>query len=262
MTEEHDLAESGSDSATSSTGWKSVLGDQFDWMAAMGGRRGLVESVAPGLVFVVVYVIHPALWPAVISSLSVALVAAVVRLIQRATVMGAVSGLGGIVIGAIWAGLTGRAENFMAWGLWVNGAWLAGTLLTIAIRFPLASVVVAFFTDHLKSMRQNKLLMRRGYWATWLLAGLFAARLAAQLPLYTKAEVAWLGTVKLAMGLPLFALVLWVAWWWLRPVVRQFRDDAGSPEGSVEALEDYLEPEEPEESGKSEEPDTGVSQKD
>jgi len=193
-------------------------------MEAMGGRRGIVESVAPGLAFVVIYVIHPALWPAVLGSLGVAVVLAVVRLIQRGTLMGAISGLGGILIGAIWAGTTGRAENYLVWGLWVNAGWLAGSLLSIAIRFPFAAVVVAFFTDHLKGFRQNKLLMRRGYWVTWLLAGLFAARLAAQLPLYFNAEVAWLGTVKLAMGLPLFALVLWAAWWWMRPVVKPSAD--------------------------------------
>ncbi|MBN9325453.1 MAG: DUF3159 domain-containing protein, partial [Cellulomonas sp.] len=37
-------------------------------------------------------------------------------------------------------------------------------------------------------------------------------RLAVQVPLYLQSDVAWLGTAKLAMGLPLTALVLWVSW--------------------------------------------------
>jgi len=212
-----------------------VLGEEFSWYDAVGGRRGIVESVAPGLVFVVVYVIHPTLWPALISSLGVALVLAVVRLAQRGTVMGAVSGLGGIVIGAIWAATTGRAENVYAWGLWVNAAWLAGCLISVAVRWPVAAVVVAVIKGQLKGFRQDKELMRRSYWVTWLLGGLFALRLAVQLPFYFNAQVAWLGAFKLLMGVPLFALVLWASWWWLRPAISP---DAGAdPKAQVQEPE-------------------------
>jgi len=207
------------EAAAPATGWQAVLGEEFNWYDAVGGRRGMVESVAPGLVFVVTYVIHPTLWPALIGSLGVALVLAVLRLVQRGTVMGALSGLGGIVIGAIWAATTGRAENVYAWGLWVNGAWLAGCLLSIVIRWPVAAVVVAVLKGQYKGFRQDQVLMQRGYWVTWLLAGLFGLRLAVQLPFYFQAQVAWLGAFKLAMGLPLFALVLWIAWWWMRPAI-------------------------------------------
>ena len=43
-------------------------------------------------------------------------------------------------------------------------------------------------------------------------AALFYARLAVQLPLYFADEVAALGTLKLVMGLPLFAPLAAVTW--------------------------------------------------
>ncbi|MEK8228829.1 DUF3159 domain-containing protein [Oerskovia sp. M15] len=54
--------------------------------------------------------------------------------------------------------------------------------------------------------------MRRYALATWLWVGMFALRLAVQVPLFYSAEVAWLGTARLVMGIPLWALTLWATW--------------------------------------------------
>ena len=54
--------------------------------------------------------------------------------------------------------------------------------------------------------------MRRYTAATWLWIGLFAVRLAVQVPLYLDGDVGWLGTARLVMGIPLWALVLWLTW--------------------------------------------------
>ncbi|MDR3360516.1 MAG: DUF3159 domain-containing protein, partial [Bifidobacteriaceae bacterium] len=78
----------------------------------MGGPRGMVESVLPGLTFVIVYVVKPELWPPLIASLGLALVLAVARLIGRSSVMGAVSGLGGVALGVVWALVSGKPEGF------------------------------------------------------------------------------------------------------------------------------------------------------
>ena len=48
-------AEAGGE-ATAGRGVRQVLASDFSLEQAIGGWRGLVESVAPGLVFVVVYV--------------------------------------------------------------------------------------------------------------------------------------------------------------------------------------------------------------
>ncbi|MCL2803850.1 MAG: DUF3159 domain-containing protein [Micrococcales bacterium] len=210
------------------TGWRALLAEEFNWSEAMGGPRGMAESVAPGLTFVICFVIWQSLWPALIPAVALASVLAVVRLIQRGSVMGAVSGLGGIGVGAIWAAITGQPQDVYAWGLWVNGAYGAGSLLTIVFRFPLVAMVVAVLTFRGGAVRADADLMRRSYQSTWLLVAMFAARLAVQLPLYFGAKVALLGTVKLAMGFPLFALVLWLCWLIMRPALAQAKAEAAA----------------------------------
>lgn len=42
--------------------------------------------------------------------------------------------------------------------------------------------------------------------------GMFALRLTVQLPLYLSDQVAALGVAKLALGTPLYALVIWFTW--------------------------------------------------
>lgn len=205
-------------------GMAAVAGDDFSFADAIGGVRGLVESVAPGLVFVVVYLAarphtDQALTAALVASAGLAVLATVVRLMQRTPVTQAVSGLLGVAIGVFWAWRSGQAQDYFAWGLWVNVAWCLGTLATIVARWPFVGVVVSMFRGEDFSWRTERSLaaahLRRRYtWASWLWVAMFGARLAVQLPLYFAGEeaVGWLGTAKLAMGLPLTGLTLWVTW--------------------------------------------------
>ena len=48
--------------------------------------------------------------------------------------------------------------------------------------------------------------------ATWLWLGVFALRLVVQVPLYVTNHVGWLGTARLLMGLPFWALAIWVTY--------------------------------------------------
>jgi len=200
-------------------GMRVLVGDDFSLIDAIGGVRGLVESVLPGLLFVVVYVTVRELTPALVASLAAALVAVVVRLAQRTPVTQALSGVLGVGIGVIWAWRSGEAQNYFAWGIWVNVAWCAGALLSILLRWPFVGVVVSLLRSEGMDWRtgtgpEAAGLRRRYVWATWIWVALFGARLAVQLPLYLRGEdaVGWLGTAKLAMGVPLFALALWLTW--------------------------------------------------
>ncbi len=202
--------------------------EEFSFVAAVGGVRGLVESIAPGLLFVVVYLVSgQRLVPAVVASAGAAALAVVARLVQRTPVTQALSGVLGVAIGVVWALMSGRAENYFAWGLWVNVGYLVGTLVTIVVRWPVVGVLIGLFDPHgplaggpwstVGRFRRDPSLRRRVTAATWIWVVVFAARLAVQVPLYFSAEVAWLGTAKLVMGVPLFALALWVSWVLVRP---------------------------------------------
>ncbi len=217
--EHGDAPEGGTAAARPARGVYQLAGEDFSLAEAIGGWRGVVESALPGLVFVVVYVAVRELRPALIASVAVAAVAVLVRLVQRTPVTQAFSGIFGIGIGALWAWRTGEAQDFFAYGLWVNVAWCAGALISVLVRWPAVGVIVSFVRGEDMSWRLDtrpaaQALRRRYVWATLLWVGVFGARLAVQVPLYLQGEdaVGWLGTAKLVMGVPLFAAGLYVTW--------------------------------------------------
>lgn len=197
-----------------------VLGeDDFSFADAVGGVRGVVETSLPGVVFVVVYLVAHALVPALVAAGATTLVAVVLRLVQRTPVTQALSGVLGVGIGVVWAWRSGEAQNFFAWGLVVNAVWFVGSLVSILVRWPAVGVITALLRDEGTAWRTGRSpaevhLRRRYTWATWLWVGVFGARLAVQLPMWLRGEeaVAWLGTARLAMGVPLFALGIWITW--------------------------------------------------
>ena len=196
----------------------------FDVLEAVGGVRGLVESIAPGLVFVVVFVATRELTWSLIGAVALALIGAISRLLARSSLNYVLGGLVGVGIGTIWAWRTGQAEDFFVWGLYVNAAGVLAALVSIAARRPLVGLVVGTLVPALSGWHQDRQARRLLTWATWLWVGLFGLRLAVQLPLYLNSQVGWLGTARLLMGVPLWAIVLYLTWLLVHPVIRRARD--------------------------------------
>lgn len=222
--------------------FRQLNAEQYSVKEAIGGVRGMVESVLPGAVFVVAFIITRDLMPPLIASLSVAAVLTLVRLIQRTPVSQALSGLFGVAIGVVWALVTGEPEDFFVMGLVINAAYLLAVLLSILVRWPVVGVVVALLrgdgfawrTDPEQSLRR-----RRFTQATWVWVGMFALRLAVQVPLYLSAAVAWLGTARLAMGIPLWALVLYLTWLLVRePATPEATESAAATEPAPVIIDD------------------------
>ncbi|MPV49413.1 MULTISPECIES: DUF3159 domain-containing protein [unclassified Pseudactinotalea] len=205
-------------------GLRQLTSDSFDVAAAMGGVRGLIESVLPGLVFLVVFVITRDITLSVALAVGCAVVATIARLVVRTPITQAVGGLAGVVIGAVWAWRSGEAADFFAWGLWVNAGFATAMLVSVLARFPAVAVFAAGLTGHDLRWRDSSdpaAAMRRFRQATWLWCGAFLARLAVQVPLYFNDEVGWLGTARLVMGAPMWVLVLWITWIMVSPIVRE-----------------------------------------
>jgi len=198
-------------------GMRALAGEDFSFADAIGGVRGLVESTVPGLVFVVVYLLTRGLTSALVAASAVAVLAVVLRLVQRTPVTQAFSGLLGVGVGVLWAWWTGRAEDYFVGGLILNAAWFIGIVVSLVARWPAVGVVVSLVRAQDMAWRTDPDLdhLRRRYvWASWLWVVMFGLRLAVQLPLYLRGAeaVGWLGTAKLVMSVPLFALTLWVTW--------------------------------------------------
>jgi hypothetical protein len=210
--------------AVPARGMRAIEADSFSIADSVGGVRGAVESVLPGLLFVVVYVAAgQELRPALIAAVAAAVVAVVARLVQRSPLTQALSGVLGVGIGVIWAWRTGDASDYFAWGLLTNVAYLLAFVVSVLVRWPLVGLVLGLFRGDgpmsesgswagAVAWRRDPVLLRRYALVTWLWAGMFALRLLVQVPLYYADEVAWLGTAKLVMGVPLTALVLWASW--------------------------------------------------
>jgi hypothetical protein len=187
-------------------------------LKAVGGVRGLAESILPGLGFLVSYSLTTNLLLSVLAPVALAIVFVVLRLAMRTPLTQALVGILGIAISAVLALVTGRAENNFVPGIVINAVSLVVLLVSIAVRWPLIGVVVGFLTNEGADWKRDRAKCRVLLLATWLWAGLFALRLAVELPLYLARETAWLAGTKLLLGLPLYAGMLWVTWLLVRAV--------------------------------------------
>ena len=209
--------------------------EDFSWSDALGGTRGVIEATAPGLVFVIVFVATRALVPTLVAASCVALLACVLRLVQRQGLQQALSGLFGVAIGVIFAAATGRGENYFAWGIATNVAMALAFALSVLLRRGLFAQFYGPLTGLAKGWQSDPAradLARRCNLLTWMWAGIFAARVAVQAPLWLGGQVAALGIAKLALGLPLFALGAWATWWGLRGYSSSSEDASDSGEAT------------------------------
>jgi putative membrane protein len=153
----------------------------------------------------------------VVAPLGVALGCLAVRLVQRIDVLPVLGGLLGIAASALWAWRTGRASDYFTLGLMTNAAYLAGLLLSLAVRWPALGLLIGFARGDATGWRSggsdDRRATRRRYAViTWMWAGLFAARLAVQTPLYYTDATEALAVVRLIMGPPVYALLAWFTW--------------------------------------------------
>lgn len=189
---------------------------------AMGGMRGVAESSLPPAAFVVAYTASGQ--EAQVSAI-VALVAAglltVARLVRGETLRYALAGIAGVGLAAFVVSRTGKAEDFFLPGLLLNAAYASAYLISIVVRRPLVGWLVGTLTQR-PGWREDPVQLRAFTLASWIWVGLFSLRLAVQLPLYLASATVALGVARVAMGLPLFAVGVWLTWLVIRetPLVK------------------------------------------
>lgn len=195
---------------------------------AVGGWRGIAESVLPSLVFVVVFTLSTNLVLSLALSLGLAALFTVVRLLARQSAQAAFGGLiaaGAAAALALW---TGRAADNFVWGLVTNAAYGSVFLISTLIGWSVLGLAIGFLMGEGTAWRADRRKRRAFFWLGIAWSALFLARLAVQLPIYLQAVssgdpdagAALLGTVKLAMGLPLFAPLVAVSWLVVRALYR------------------------------------------
>jgi intracellular septation protein A len=203
---------SSADSNPNDEGMVSEVKDDSELLAsALGGWAGVIDSGLPFVVFTVAYLVTDRdLETTLYASVGTAAILAVLRLLRRQSLQQVVSGLIGIGIAAFLARRTGNADNFFLPGIITNAAYASVCLISIAIRKPLLGYVIEAMRGRDMSWVKNPQSLRLFSTITWLWTLMFGIRVAIMFPLYLLGQTAALGTLKILLGYPLFALGIFV----------------------------------------------------
>ena len=210
-------------------------GDGHPLFHAVGGLLGILETLLPGLVFVVLYLITGlpvgVPWVALVASVALSVAFTIVRMVRHESVLQAVVGLIGVVASAVLVVVSGRPENNFIWGIVTNAVYGVAVLVSLLIRWPLVGVIVGMFRQEHRHWRRDREYMRVYVWATVMWLGMFVIRLAVETPLLVLAQgssgsehqalVTALAVTKIALGLPLYVPVLAATWLLVRGLWRE-----------------------------------------
>ena len=179
--------------------------------SALGGWSGVIDSGLPFVVFTIAYLVTDRnLETTLYASVGTAAVLALLRLMRRQSLQQIFSGLIGVGIAAFLAQRTGNADNFFLPGIITNAAYASACLISIALHRPLLGYVIEAMRGRDMSWVKDPVAHRLFSTITWLWALIFGVRVAIMFPLYLLGQTAALGTLKVLLGYPLFALGIFV----------------------------------------------------
>ena len=179
--------------------------------SALGGWAGVIDSGLPFVVFTIAYLVTDRnLETTLYAALGTATVLALLRLVRRQSLQQVFSGLIGIAIAAFLAQRTGNADNFFLPGIITNAAYASACLISIAIHKPLLGYVIEAMRGRDMSWVKDPQAHRLFSTITWLWVLIFGVRVVIMFPLYLLGQTAALGTLKVLLGYPLFALGIFV----------------------------------------------------
>lgn len=179
---------------------------------ALGGKKGLIDSGLPAVVFLIVFNINQDLQGAIWASLSLAIILAIWRLIRKDTIQHSISGVIGVMICAYFANRSGNATDFYIPKLLTNLGYGTVYLIANLVGWPILGLVLGPLLGENFTWRNNPRRKKMYIKASWLWVALFFSRIAVQYPIYKSGNVNLLGTVNLAMGYPLFFAAAYGSW--------------------------------------------------
>ena len=192
--------------------------DKAKVLADFGGKKGLIDSGIPSVIFLVVFNVTDELQSALIASVAVSALLTIIRLAMRETIQHAVSGLIGSLICAWFANRTGNASDLYIPKLLTNLGYGSVYLIANLAGWPILGLLLGPILGENLQWRKDPARARAYKRASWLWVGMFFARIAVQYPIYRSGNVNLLGTVNLAMGYPLFLATAYGSWMILKTV--------------------------------------------
>ncbi|GAB7189984.1 hypothetical protein NUM3379_06900 [Kineococcus sp. NUM-3379] len=170
---------------------------------ALGGWRGMVESAAPALAFLLAWLWREDLRTAVVAAVAVLAVAVVLRLARRETVQHALGGIVAIGIAAAFAARTGRTEDYFLTGILYNAGLAVLFGVSMLTRWPVVGFLVGSVTGEVTAWRRDPGVLRLCQKVTGVFLAMYLVRVVVQLPLFLAEQTTALAVSKLVLGWPL-----------------------------------------------------------
>jgi hypothetical protein len=186
--------------------------DRDKVLAAFGGKKGLIDSGVPSVIFLVALNISDELNTALFASIAISAILTIVRLARRDTIQHAMSGFIGVLICAWFANRTGNASDVYLPKLLTNLGYGTVYLIANLAGWPILGLMLGPILGENLMWRKDPERKRAYIRASWLWVGMFFTRIAVQYPIYRSGNVNLLGTVNLAMGYPLFIATAYGSW--------------------------------------------------
>lgn len=192
--------------------------DKEKIIGAFGGKKGLIDSGIPAIIFLLTFNVRKDLQEALIASIAVSAILTIIRLVMRDTIQHAVSGFIGVLICAWFANRTGNPSDLYIPKLLTNLGYGTLYLLANLAGWPILGLMLGPILGENLLWRNYPERKRAYIQAGWLWVAMFFTRIAVQYPIYKSGNLNLLGTVNLAMGYPLFIATAYGSWMILRRV--------------------------------------------
>lgn len=192
--------------------------DRDKVISAFGGKKGLIDSGIPSVIFLVIFNVTKDLQSALIASIAISALLTIIRLARRDTLQHALSGFVGVLICAWFANRTGNATDLYIPKLLTNFAYGSVYLIANLVGWPVLGLMLGPILGENLLWRNHPERKRAYVQASWLWVAMFFTRIAVQYPIYRSGNVNLLGTVNLAMGYPFFIATAYGSWLMIRRV--------------------------------------------
>jgi len=176
----------------------------------LGGKRGLIDSGLPAVVFVFVNSVvaafasrEAALQSAIAAALVLGVGVIVLRLVRKETLQQAIAGFLGLAVAVFFAARSGEARGFFLPGILINIGYGLLFLGSAVIGRPIVGAIYAAVDGLDKGWRHNPQLRRVFAVATVGWSLVFALRAVVQGVLYAADRPGLLAASRLLMGWPL-----------------------------------------------------------
>jgi len=194
--------------------------DRAKVVNALGGKKGLIDSGLPSILFLVVFNIADDLKTALYAAVATSALLTIIRLARRDTIQHVISGFIGVAFCAYLANRTGNATDFFLPKFLTNLVYGTVYLIANVVGWPIIGLVLGPILGENLAWRKNPERKKAYVRAGWFWVALFYVRLLVQVPIYLSGpeNLNLLGSVNLAMGYPLFAAAAWGSWLIIRKV--------------------------------------------